>query len=46
MFLMCSGSSFHKVTPLYVKDCLNLPNLVVLCTNVLDLPAWLSSCVF
>ena len=27
MFLMCSGSSFHKVTPLYVKDRLNLVNL-------------------
>ena len=26
MFLMCSGSSFHKVTPLYVKDRLNLVN--------------------
>ena len=27
MFLMCSGSLFHKVTPLYVKDHLNLVNL-------------------
>ena len=24
---MCSGSLFHKVTPLYVKDRLNLVNL-------------------